>query len=40
MSVQQWADIRHHLHQHPETGFNERQTATLIAEFLMQLYRD
>ena len=37
MNSQKWVDIRRHLHRHPETGFNERETAALIAKHLKQM---
>ncbi|WKX27640.1 amidohydrolase [Tatumella ptyseos] len=37
MNIQKWVDIRHHLHQYPETGFNEQHTAALIAKLLTEL---
>lgn len=33
-SLQEFIDIRHHLHQHPEVGFEEVMTSDLVAEKL------
>lgn len=34
MDIQKWIKVRHQIHQHPETGFQEQQTAALVAGHL------
>ncbi|WP_029686020.1 M20 aminoacylase family protein [Tatumella saanichensis] len=34
MDYQKWIEIRHQIHQHPETGFKEQRTAALVADLL------
>ena len=37
MDYRKWIEVRHQLHQHPETGFKEQQTAALVAGFLTDM---
>ncbi len=36
----QMAQWRHHLHQHPETGFEEKQTSDYVAQALQEMGLD